>query len=31
MVMTDDESAEMRKLENSIWDGGQVVVGKIQG
>ena len=29
--MTDDESAEMQELENSIWDGGQVVVGKIQG
>lgn len=28
--MTDDESAEMRELENSIWNGNQVVVGKVQ-
>ena len=28
--MTDHEGAEMRQLENNIWDGGQVVVGKVQ-
>lgn len=28
MVVTDHESAEMRQLENNIWDGGQVVIGR---
>ena len=31
MVVTDHESAEMRQLEDVFRNGGQVVVGKIQG
>ena len=31
MVMTDDEGAEMRQIEDGFRNSSQVVVGKIQG